>query len=72
MQVTSAQTSHVTLLLNHSKVIALPVLSIKGSLFYSVGFKTLFTLSPQENFPVDSRGIYELIKVLFKKHIFYN
>ena len=39
----------------------------KRKSFYSVGFKTLFTLSPQENFPVDFRRIYELIKLLFKK-----
>ena len=34
----------------------------------------MFTLSPQENFPVDSRRIYELIKLLFKKNrlFFFN
>lgn len=42
----------------------------KRKSFYSVGFKTLFTLSPQENFPVDFRRIYELIKLLFKKACF--
>lgn len=65
--VTSAQTSHVMPLLTHSRVTALPGLPIKGSLFHSVGFKTLFILSPQENFPVDSRRIYGLIKLVFKK-----
>jgi hypothetical protein len=57
-------------LLNHSRGKTFPVLPIKGSLFYSVGFKTLFTLFPQENAPVDSRSIYELINSSFKKHIF--
>lgn len=61
--VTSAQTRHVMPLLNHSRVTALAGLPIKGSLFHSVGFKTLFTLFPQENSPVDSRRIYELIKL---------
>lgn len=53
--VTSAQTSHVTPLLNHSGVTALPVLPIKGSLFYSVGIKTLFTPLLQGNSPGDSK-----------------
>lgn len=44
----------------------------KRKSFYSVGFKALFTLSPQENFPVDSRRIYELIKLLFKNTFFYS
>lgn len=46
--------------------------SMKGSLFHLAKFKTLFTLSPQENFPVDSRRIYELIKLLLKKADFFN
>lgn len=53
--------------LNPSRVTALPGLPIKGSLFHSVGSQTLFTLSPQENFPVGSRRIYGLINLFFKK-----
>lgn len=64
---TSAQTSHVMPLLTHPGVTALPGLPIKGSLFHSVGSQTLFTRSPQENFPVGSRRIYGLINLFFKK-----
>lgn len=73
---TSAHTGRVRPLSNHPGVPALPERPIKGSLsFYgrvnSVGSETLFTLLPQENFPVGSRRIYELIKLLFRRAHFF-
>lgn len=67
----SAPTSHMTASeppQSHGRA----VLPRKAVFFHLAKFKTLFTLSPQENFPVDSRRIYELIKPSLKKRVFSN